>query len=119
MQNSPFRINVERLEAALVKYQGNVTAVAKSLGFSRRGIVKAIERSPTLTDLMAELLESRLDVAEDGLNKALKKGAPWAIKFVLMTQGKGRGYTLRQDEGGGEGRPTVVKIIRNVIPSRQ
>ncbi|RME51974.1 hypothetical protein D6783_06185 [Candidatus Woesearchaeota archaeon] len=42
-------------------------------------------------------LERQVDMAELGLNKLIAEGDFKAIKFFLLTKGKTRGYTYKQE----------------------
>ena len=50
-------------------------------------------------------------MAESQLIEAMKRGEPWAIKLLLMTKGKRRGYSLRFEHTGEDGSPIQARFI--------
>lgn len=84
---------------ALTATHGNVSAAARALGVSRRAIGKRIDADPALKQAVIDARETILDDAERSLADAVKAGAPWAVVFVLKTQGRGRGYVERREQG--------------------
>jgi len=54
-------------------------------------------------------------MAETGLYKAIREGKDWAIKYILSTKGKSRGYVERQEVTGADGKPMETKITEIVI----
>lgn len=76
---------------------GLVTAVAKNMGCTRQALANWLRLNPEFLKYLDEERSKVLDVAENQLINQLTKGEPWAIKFFLMTQGKKRGYTERQE----------------------
>lgn len=78
---------------ALKSSLGIQSAAANILGCDRSTICKAIRERTNIADAHAEILESRIDLAESKLFKAVKNGEPWAIKFLLQSShGGARGY---------------------------
>jgi len=47
-------------------------------------------------------------MAETGLYKAIREGKDWAIKYILSTKGKSRGYVERQEVTGANGGAIIV-----------
>ncbi len=54
--------------------------------------------------------ETRLDVAELALTIAIMDREPWAIKYMLSTKGKSRGYIESSASFVSEEKPTPIKI---------
>jgi hypothetical protein len=55
-------------------------------------------------------MSKRLDIAEVALTLAILNGEPWAIKFMLSTQGKARGYIESTTIKGDTDKPTPIKV---------
>jgi hypothetical protein len=82
---------------ALEMSKGMVYIAAKSLGCSANTVYHYIKRFPTVA-LAKEFQEGHvLDQAETKLYDAILAAEPWALKFVLMTKGKRRGYTTSSE----------------------
>jgi hypothetical protein len=64
-----------------------------------------------LESFIKEINELNLDRTESKLLLAIKAGEPWAIKFMLSTKGKHRGYTERMEVTGADGAPVTVKLV--------
>ena len=95
----------QRIAEALEKGAGTVTGAAAVLNCTRTTIYEYMERYPDLI-LVSDSERNRLiDLGEIGLRKALTPNKPemWAIKFVLKTLGKRRGYVERHEFAGPDG----------------
>lgn len=55
-------------------------------------------------------MRKRLDIAEVALTLAVLNGEPWAIKFMLSTQGKARGYIESDTVKGNTDKPTPIRV---------
>lgn len=103
------------LVSSIHKHHGVVSKVAKDMGVSFQAIYKAKNKSKSIASAIKDARESytveTLDDAELQLHKAIKAGAPWAIKFVLSTRGLERGYSKKQEIAHSGG----VKQIKMVM----
>jgi len=97
--NTPkqMRVSDGQIEEALRAFHGLYTLAAAAVGCSPRTITRRVEASETLRRTLAEIVESRLDVAEDRLMVAVGRGESWAVCFYLKCKGKQRGYIERQE----------------------
>jgi hypothetical protein len=104
----------EQIAAALKVEGGFISRAARRLGCSVATITKRKKKSEAIRDAIEEHRETTIDVAEDGLRQAVLNREPWAIKLVLMTLGKKRGYTESLALTGAEGSPAeiVVQFVR-------
>ncbi|MBU2051246.1 MAG: hypothetical protein KKH61_20050, partial [Gammaproteobacteria bacterium] len=60
--------------------------------------------------------EGLCDTSEVKLQQAVNGGEAWAVKYVLSTKGKGRGYVERSEITGADGEAipvTIVEVVRN------
>lgn len=81
-----------QLKEALTKAGGIQAAAAAQLGVTRASVHQRIHKSEEMIAHMEECMESRLDLAESALMRAIGKGEAWAICFFLKCRGKERGY---------------------------
>jgi len=70
-----------------------ITEIAKKFGVTPRGLRKRIQENPDLQLAQAEGRERLIDAAQSKLGDAVRNGEAWAVKFVLETWGKSRGFT--------------------------
>jgi hypothetical protein len=89
--------------AALVTFNGNLKAVARSFGVHRSSVQEFVGKSASLTKILHDSREGELDDAESSLYRAILAGEAWAVCFKLKTQGKGRGYVERIEQTGADG----------------
>jgi len=82
---------------AIEDSQGSISIVAKRLGCSWPTARNYIKKWDSTASALNEEREGTLDIAENRLVKAVDDGEPWAVKFILLTQGKHRGYTYELD----------------------
>jgi hypothetical protein len=103
---------VDELRRLLKDKRGNLTAVADVLSVSRTTVYDWLQKNPELIAVREEGVDRRLDQAEDKLDELIEgvylcvgtdkktgepiiyKQAPHfkSIEFLLLTQGKKRGY---------------------------
>ncbi len=79
---------------ALIASGGVFATAAKTLGVSRQALSKRTKDNELLQAARDDGRNELLDVAESQLFEAVRKGRPWAVKFVLSRLAKDRGYSL-------------------------
>jgi len=91
MPGIPLDINV--VEQLIVKYTGNVSAVADAMGTCRGTVRNVIDRHPHLQDLLKQQRERQLDELEKTVFQDAIETRDTALRcFVLKTQGRHRGW---------------------------
>ncbi|WP_439634971.1 helix-turn-helix domain-containing protein [Oceanicaulis sp.] len=95
----------QTIAKALEKTGGNMAAAAQSLKVTRQAVSKRVNATPELKAICTTAEETLVDAAEYGLSKAVRKERAWAIRLVLTTKGRGRGYVTRQEATGPDGGP--------------
>jgi hypothetical protein len=91
------RIKYAEAEAALRETQGLIAPAARLMGFSFQALSGYMARNPKLRELRNSYVEVLLDEAETQLAKLVHEGDLAAIKFLLSTLGKNRGYGQNAD----------------------
>lgn len=82
---------------AIIRTGGVLKDVATVLGRSRTVTASAVENNPHLSELLNEIAEEFLDEVEKIHRNAALAGDGTAIRYILSTLGKGRGYVTRTD----------------------
>jgi hypothetical protein len=95
---------------ALELAYGVVRRAADLLGCSPQTIYNWLARDDELRTLRDELRSRLVDLGEHGLLEHLEAGQWKAIRFVLETLGKHRGYGRRQDDQRFGG-PIYVEMV--------
>lgn len=107
----------EQFISAIPKTGGIISTIAKRVGCEWNTAKKYIETMPTVKRAYENECEAVLDMAETELIKALQDGKDWAIKYMLSTKGKRRGYVERQEVTSADGAPLlpgkVIEIVRD------
>lgn len=95
--------------------RGMVYVAARQMGCSGNTIKARLAKSEKLREIQAAESEIVLDSAELKLGQAMMRGEAWAIKFLLSTKGKSRGYVERveQEITGAERGPVEIIIGGN------
>ena len=91
----PRRYTREQVEQALQECRGLLFLAAEKLGCQSKTVIAYMHRYPVLYQIVQELRGRRVDLGEAVLDKAVMAGEPWAVMFLLRTQGKDRGYVDR------------------------
>jgi hypothetical protein len=98
------RFRVSRIEEALRKAGGIKLHACKALDCSRSLLDRYIQKHPYLAEVIEEVTDELLDVAETHVRKGVIKGDKEHVWKYLRTKGKHRGWTERTEltgEGGG------------------
>lgn len=86
-----------QLEKALVICKGMTFVAARHIGCEHKTVTARIAKSPRLQAVIAEQTGQMLDTAELKLAQAVTNGDLGAIKYLLSTKGRARGYGERVD----------------------
>lgn len=105
--------NLTTVKDAIEKSGGWLTKAASMLGCNVVNLTRIIAKNPELMELYNDIKEKYLDIAEIKLLQLVKKGELDAIKFWLTSQGKKRGWGVKDEgvKGGGN------TIIFNIEPA--
>ena len=82
---------------AITLARGIKAVAARKLGCSRPTLDSYIDRYPGVRTAYQEAKDTLLDAAESALLTMIDNKEWPAVRFLLITLGKGRGYTERQD----------------------
>ena len=109
------RLTKKKVQESIEHYSGNISAVARSFGVSRRAVYNFVkDKHPDLWEAVQEEREKWIDDAESELmRQAMEDGNTTALIFFLKTQGKSRGYTERQEITGADGEAWHVVLKWN------
>lgn len=91
------KLTKKQVIEAIENSGGVIKVIARKCGVSRKAIYDFIEKYPDVKEAFQDEKEGMIDLAEGKLFGAVKKGEAWAIKTVLQTIGKDRGYTEKQE----------------------
>lgn len=106
-------LTVEKIREAIPGSMGNRAEVARRCGVCWRTIAKYFKENPELQELLEDENEAVLDVAEKSLLELVKDKDFRAIKFVLTTHGKHRGYATRTEVTGADGGPITIRYVND------
>lgn len=91
----------ENLISEIWKKRGKVSLVAEALGVSTVTIYSYAKKYSTvkqaLTDAQNHEDTKLVDTAELAIAKAAVNGEAWAVKYILNTKGKERGWVERRE----------------------
>lgn len=91
------RVSKERFKKALEGSYGVQTIIAKKLGVGRSAITNFLNKNDDMRELCNQEREKIIDIAENRLHSAVNKGQKWAVKMLLSSIGKNRGYVEKQE----------------------
>lgn len=113
------RLGKKRVQEQLEKHGWAVYHVAKVLGVSPEAIYYYLRRYPELQMMKDRYEGETLDFAEISLRQKVVSGDAWAIKYILSTKGKSRGYVERTELTGADEQPIQIIIQREAGESDQ
>lgn len=103
------RLNVDMVSNALHETKGAVYMAANRLQCSHQAVYDYINKYESVADIKAFYDGELVDIAELRTRTAVIDGEPWAVKMVLMTKGKARGWVERTEIAGPDGGPLAVE----------
>lgn len=109
------KVTDEQLVDAVTKARGLLSVAARNLGITRKTVYERAKQSPAVQAAIDEARETTLDIAEAALFKQAAAGEGWAVKYLLSTQGRSRGYVDRTELTGAEGGALTVEVVRRVV----
>lgn len=100
-------------EKAIRENGGNITATAAALGISRGAFYVRLNKSQHLTEVLEEVRNEVVDMAEDGLRAQVAQQNMTAIIWTLKAhkEAKRRGWGERHELGGPDGGPIIHEHI--------
>ena len=104
--------------AALKETKGTQFLAAKRLGVSSKTVQRYLDRYPDIREIVAESRGELVDTSELKLWQAVQDGQPWAIRMVLETQGRDRGYIKSIAVTGADGGP-IEHVVETVVRTRE
>jgi len=90
------RFEPDKIINAIKGSGGIITTIAKKLGVSWNTAKSYIEEHESTLQAYNDEEEKILDIADEQLYKAIKKGDLSAVKWLQATKGKKRGYVEKQ-----------------------
>ncbi|MBU6238884.1 MAG: hypothetical protein KGQ51_13760 [Planctomycetes bacterium] len=87
------KISRPQLLREIRERDGNLSEIARAYGLTYNAVHKRVQGDPELSAAMLESREALVDQAQAKLGEAVRSGSAWAVKFVLETWGKSRGFT--------------------------
>ena len=91
------------MRKALIASGGVQLGAARILKCDRDTVANYINRYPDLLEDVQRARDEMIDEAELGLRDAVLLKDDWAIKYILSTLGKDRGYSQRVESTGKDG----------------
>jgi hypothetical protein len=83
---------IAKVKPVLIAANGNITEAARRMKVERSHLSDFVNKHPELQQIIKQMRESIADLAEDALQKAIKRGDTACIIFTLKTQGRKRDY---------------------------
>jgi hypothetical protein len=109
------KLTVERVANALRQNFGILGPTAEALDCSRQSLYEFRQKHPELNDIIREIEESTLDLAENVIATDIKNGAVKTAMWYAERKGKDRGYSTRVETTGANGEPIKHTEIRRTI----
>lgn len=104
---------VEQLAVALKAKAGNISQAATAVGLTRQHLHRRINESPTLQQVVKDVREELVDIAELALRREVVAGNMTAIIWTLKAspEAKRRGWSERTEHTGAEGGEVVLHVV--------
>lgn len=87
------KLKFDDVWAAIIDAKGILTVAAKKCNVTHSAMWQYVKNNPELNKAIEIATEEVLDLTELKFFEALRSGDPWAVKFMLATKGKRRGYS--------------------------
>lgn len=98
------KLTNDQVQDALIQCRGLTTLAADALGVDYKTIMRYINASPKLQDVILVARHKRSQFAKSKLDEALMRGESWAIMFTLKNKtdpdGEFTGETNKHEHSG-------------------
>jgi hypothetical protein len=84
---------IEQIKDTLEKCAGYQNKASRAMGVSTAWLSLKINATPELKELRDELMELKIDVAEESLEQRIKDKSDACLIFFLKTKARHRGYS--------------------------
>lgn len=102
------------ISSLIIRYHGNLSKVADSMGSTRTSLRRVIDKEPHLTDMLEEARERRIDLLEESCWEDAIERQDTALRcFLLKTQAKHRGYD--QDDNKNAARDIATAAFDFIV----
>jgi hypothetical protein len=110
------RFKPEEIIVACEGTGGIKALIAKKVGCSRPTIVKYAKRYATVRKAIEDAKQARVDMAEGQHTRLIMAGYWPAIRYLLETHGRDRGYVNRQQHeiSGPDGKDITIRVVGGV-----
>ena len=105
-----YKVTKKQVMEALESTKGSAYLAAKKLNVSHTLIYDYLNEYPEVRAIQALHQGVLIDVGVLKLTEAVYRGEQWAVKYVLSTLGKERGFSERQEISGPEGKDIEIKV---------
>lgn len=109
----PEDITEKMLCDVLIRSHGIYAVACRILGVQRWQLVTLLSKSQKARRIVAEERENILDMSECRLFEAAAAGQEWAVKFMLSTLGKHRGYSTEDKPANNKG--LIMDVIEAAL----
>ncbi len=89
--------NAKQFITAIPGTGGIISTIAKRVGCDWDTAKKYVTEYPSISRAYINECESILDMGETSLYQSVRDREAWAVKYLLSTKGKKRGYVERQE----------------------
>ena len=93
----PPRFTQQQVIDALIRSGGLKGAAARALHCNRLTVARYVKRYPAVKEAQEDALENTIDTAQGKLVEMVEQGDWRAVRYMLSTLGKNRGFTERQE----------------------
>ncbi len=97
MSGSHFRFSQKHVIDALTAARGLKEPTARALHCDRHTVTRYIERFPAVKEAYENAIQGTIDLAQSRLVALVERDDWRAIRYLLGTLGKDRGFTERQE----------------------
>ena len=87
------KITVKLFKEAEKGLFGNISAIAKKLGVSRKTLYRFLAANPEAAEYISAAREEFDDIAEENIRKKVMEGDTAMLKFYASTKLRKRGYS--------------------------
>lgn len=109
------KINKTKFKKAVVGTGGIMIRIARNMDCTRDSVYKFCKKYPDMMQLRRDEEEKIVDVGEIGLFERVKSGEIWALKYILATKGKNRGYSERTELDIAGNQAVIINLIEKSI----
>lgn len=109
------KVTKKLFKKAVLGTGGIMLSISKNLNCTRQTVYDFCRKNPDMELLRQGEMEKILDITENSLFNQAKNQEQWAVKYLLATKGKKRGYIEKQEIEHSSEKGITINLVEKSV----